>query len=178
MRSGFRAHQKSLLLFLGIKTLSPPGIIAARKDPVPPTHLVPGRRLAGGWQPGRFPLSVCAQPGLGRRLGKEVWEKRHHFPRSQAQRSSIQVFAVAGLKGQSTEVPGSFCFSLAREPPHSQKVPGRLLRFSLVSRGTLAASQTLLGLEQIQSHLFRKREHARQSRDLAIHLIRYQCLVD
>lgn len=100
----------SLLWFPGIKTLSPPSITPARKAPVPPTHLVSGEGGSlGGRQPRGFPLSVCARPELGRRLGKEVWERRDNSPRARAQRSLIQVFAGARLRIQSTGVPGSIC---------------------------------------------------------------------
>lgn len=129
----------------------PPSITPDRKDPEPPTHLVPGpeaRRAAGSPAVFHFQFAPCLSWGEDseRRFGKG----RDNSPRAQAQRSLIQVFADAQLSIQSAGVPGS----IGPSPPSRVTT---LLESSweapeiLLSHGTPSASQTLLGLKRIQS---------------------------
>lgn len=98
----------SLLWFLALETQSPPRITPDRKDPEPPTHLVPGqeaRRAADSPAVFHFQSAPCLSWGedSARRFGKG----RDNSPRAQAQRSLLQVFADAQFSIQSAGVPGS-----------------------------------------------------------------------
>lgn len=111
-------------------------VTQARKDPERALTSPGWRRLLRPPPPRRFSLSVCAPPELRRRLGEEIWDRRDHTQRVQAEASWIQVFTGAPFK--SKRDPGS------REPgPPLAGEPGAPSPFWKFLGGSWASHRTL-----------------------------------